>query len=106
MAEGVPADVPQAELSSSRTNIVLLDWTGMVTATGDGLGNIQPASDFGRRSFQFSKTVARSGSSGSSSSEYSITPSTTPRLTRIVSSPKLMSRHCRARISLTLRPRH
>src|SRR6202035_1637888 len=47
-----------------------------------GLGNIHPASDFGHRSFQFSKTVARSGSSGSSSLEYSVlTPSTTPSST-------------------------
>lgn len=38
MAEGVPADVARAELSSSRTNIVLLDWASVVTATGDGAG--------------------------------------------------------------------
>ena len=38
MAESVPPDVAQTELSSSRANIVLLDWTGMVTAAGDRTG--------------------------------------------------------------------
>ncbi len=38
MAECVPPDVAQAELSPSRTNIVLLDRTRVVTAAGDWAG--------------------------------------------------------------------
>jgi len=38
VAEGVPPDIAQAEFSSSRTDIVLLDWTRVVTATGDRAG--------------------------------------------------------------------
>jgi hypothetical protein len=58
-----------------------------------------------------SKTVARSGSRGRSSSEYSVLTSSTPpstsaRVTRIVRSAKLMSGHCYARISLTRSPKH
>jgi hypothetical protein len=111
VAEGVPPDGAETKPLSSRTYVVLLDWTRAVTAAGDRLGNIQPTSDFGHCSFQLNSTVARSGSSGSSSSEYSVltsstTPSTPPRVTRIVSSPKLISDHCKARISLTLRPRY
>src|SRR5271167_2503525 len=38
MSEGVPSDVPQTQLSAGRTDVILLDWAGMVTASGHRAG--------------------------------------------------------------------
>src|SRR5208283_778532 len=38
MSEGVPTDVPQAQLATGRTDVILLDWAGMVTASGHRTG--------------------------------------------------------------------
>jgi len=38
MSKGVPPDVPQTQLAAGRTDVILLDWAGMVTASGDHAG--------------------------------------------------------------------
>src|SRR5271165_704924 len=38
MSEGVPSDVPQTQLAAGRTDVILLDWAGMVTASGHCAG--------------------------------------------------------------------
>jgi hypothetical protein len=110
VAECVPPDVAETKLAASWTNIVLLDWARIITAARDRAGE-HPA---------FVRFRASLFPSQQDCSEIRIkrkivfrrlgldlvdNSSTTARVTRIMSSPKLMSRRCKARISLTLRPR-
>jgi len=96
VAEGVPPDISQSEFSSSGANIVLLDWTGVVTAHGDRAGEHPPFLRF--RASLFPAQQDRSETRIERKIVFRIlgldlvdNSVTTPRVPRIVSSAKFMS---------------
>jgi hypothetical protein len=73
VAERVPPDIAQTELSSSGTNVVLLDWTRVVTAAGD---RAREAASEGGKGFQRNRRNPRSDSEDDGNASISCVSST------------------------------